>query len=333
MRSDPLAGLTTVVRELSGADQVDDVLKIATHAAVDLLDAEHASVRLCARDESLRPVARAGACADDPPPSFAKGQGLIGWAALTGRVARVGDVGADHRFVDNPKRGFEVRSVMSIPIVGGARVMGVFSMSAAERDVFSASHENLGVVIAHCLSQSLRTAELERMATTDTLTKAFNRGYLIPALGSEMNRARRESKTFSVLLMDLDFFKGVNDRFGHGIGDSVLQQFANVVRGCVRSFDVLIRRGGEEFMLVMPGTTTEEAWLVAERIRAFLAAHPLRVETTLSVPQTVSIGLASWDGQETPRELDERADVAMYEAKHRGRNRIVVAPRQALWSN
>lgn len=322
-----------MVRELANADQVDDVLKIATEAAVDMLDAQHASVRLCTHDESLRPVARAGAAADQTPPSFSKGQGLIGWAALTGRVARVGDVSADDRFFENPRRGFAVRSVLSIPIASGAQVMGVFSMSAEQANAFSDAHENLGVVIAHCLSQSLRAAELERMATTDTLTRAFNRSFLIPSLGSEMNRARRDGKTFSVLLMDLDFFKGVNDRFGHAIGDGVLQQFADVVRGCVRSFDLLIRRGGEEFLLVMPGTTTEDAWLVAERVRAFLAAHPLRVESTLSIPQTVSIGLATWDGQETPRELDERADIAMYEAKHRGRNRIVVAPRQALWSN
>ena len=109
-------------------------------------------------------------------------------------------------------------------------------MSAERANAFSDAHENLGVVIAHCLSQSLRAAELERMATTDTLTRAFNRSFLIPSLGSEMNRARRDGKTFSVLLMDLDFFKGVNDRFGHAIGDGVLQQFADVVRGCVRSF-------------------------------------------------------------------------------------------------
>ena len=333
MTTDPLAELTAVVRELSNADQVDDVVKIATRAAVDVLDAQHASVRLCETDESLRPVARAGVCADDPPPSFSKGQGLIGWAALTGRVVRVGDVEADDRFLENPDRGYPVRSVMSIPIVGGARVMGVFSMSAEARDAFSVAHENLGVVIAHCVSQSLRSAEYQRMATTDTLTKAFNRRHLIPALGGEMNRARRDGKTFCVLLMDLDFFKGVNDRFGHGVGDSVLQQFADVVRGCVRSFDVLIRRGGEEFMLVMPGTTADEAWLVAERVRAFLSSHPLRVETTISIPQTVSIGLASWDGQETPRELDERADLAMYEAKHRGRNRIAVASRPGALPN
>lgn len=333
MRSDALAGLTSVVRELSDADEVDDVLKIAAEAAVDLFDAGHASVRLCARDENLLPVARAGACADDPPPSFAKGQGLIGWAALTGQVARVGDVFADDRFVENPHRGFAVRSVLAIPIVDGARVMGVFSMSAPDVDAFSVEHENLGVVIAHCLSQSIRTAELQRMATTDALTRAFNRGYLLPSMDAEMNRARREGKTFSVLLMDLDSFKAVNDRFGHAIGDTVLQQFADIVRGCVRSFDALIRRGGEEFMLVMPGTTADEAWLVAERIRAFLAAHPRRVDPSLSVPQTVSIGVASWDGHETPRELDERADVAMYQAKHRGRNRTVVAPRQPQWSN
>lgn len=333
MHGDPLAGLSSVVRDLSGTDDPEDALQIATDAAVRLLDAEHASIRLCARDESLRSVARTGVGAKRPPPAFTKGEGLLGWVALTGQIARVPEVAADTRFVDHPSRGFAVRSVMSVPIVGGARIMGVYSMSSPMAGRFCDEHENVATVVAHCLSQSLRTAELERMATTDVLTRAFNRAYLMPALASEMNRSRRDGKTFSVLLMDLDYFKLVNDRHGHAIGDSALQRFADVVRGCVRNFDVLVRRGGEEFMLVMPGTTADEAWLVAERVRAFLEAHPLRVEATLSIPQTVSVGLATWDGRETPQDLDERADVAMYEAKHRGRNRIVVAPRQALWSN
>jgi diguanylate cyclase (GGDEF)-like protein len=125
--------------------------------------------------------------------------------------------------------------------------------------------------------------------------------------------------------MDLDHFKSVNDLHGHAVGDRVLCRFVDAVRGCVRSFDLIVRRGGEEFELVMPNTGPVEGYRVAERIRAKLASEPLVVRDDLAVHQTVSIGLATWDGHESAEALDQRADQAMYEAKRRGRNRTVTA--------
>lgn len=333
MRSDAVSGLSAVVRELAGADEIDLALKVATDAAVALLDADHASIRLCSGEDELRSVARSGVGSDRPPPPFTKGQGVLGWAAMTGKIARVCDATRDPRFRDTPARGFDVRSVMSVPIVDGARVLGVLSMSKAACDAFDEGHESLAVVLAHCVGQAIRTAELEQLATTDALTRAFNRSYLLPCLRAEMNRARREGKTFSVLSMDLDWFEEVNDRFGHATGDLLLRLFAEVVRGCVRDLDILVRSGGEEFVLVMPGTTADEAWIVAERIRGFLQKHPLRVGPSLAIPQTVSIGVAAWNGSEDPSALDERAEVALYEAKHHGRNRVIVAPKPAVLAN
>ena len=141
-----------------------------------------------------------------------------------------------------------------------------------------------------------------------------------------MNRARRNNGSMSVLLMDLDKFKAVNDEHGHAVGDQVLCRFVDAVRSCVRSMDLIVRRGGEEFELVMPDTGADEGYRVAERIRERLASSPLVVRDNLVVRQTVSIGLATWDGAETPAALDMRADNAMYEAKRSGRDRIVVAP-------
>jgi two-component system, cell cycle response regulator len=333
VRSEALAGLSAVVRELAGANDIDLALKIATDAAVALLDADHASIRLCSGEEHLRSVARSGVGSDRPPPPFSRGQGVLGWTAMTGQLARVDDAHADPRFRDTPDRGFEVGSVLAIPLVDGSRILGVLSMSKAQPHGFADVHENMGVVLAHCASQVIRAAELEQLATTDSLTRAFNRGYLIPCLAAEMNRARRSGTSFSVLLMDLDRFKDVNDRYGHGVGDALLRLFSEIVRGCVRDIDVLIRRGGEEFVLVMPETTAEEAWIVAERLRSFLHKHPLRVGPSLAIVQTASIGIATWDGIEGAAELDERADRAMYDAKHRGRNRVMVAPKLATLSN
>lgn len=317
-----------MVRELTSADEIERSLHIATDAAISLLQAEHASIRLCIPDR-LQPVARSGAGLEDDPPTFRRGQGVMGWVAATGQVARVADVHSDPRFCAVPRRGFAVRSVLSVPILSGERVVGVLSMSNQRPGAFELQHEHTAFVLGQLAGQALRAAELERLATTDVLTHAFNRSFLMPALVQEMNRAERDGRTFSVLLMDLDRFKRVNDQYGHAVGDAVLRRFADVVRACVRNFDVLIRRGGEEFQLVMPGTTEEEAAYAAERIRSHLEAHPVRLGA-LEIDQTVSIGVAAWNGREDATELDERADRAMYEAKRLGRNRIAVAPRPGL---
>jgi diguanylate cyclase (GGDEF)-like protein len=131
-----------------------------------------------------------------------------------------------------------------------------------------------------------------------------------------------------VALLDLDNFKLVNDAHGHAVGDAVLRGFADRVREVVRRQDVLVRRGGDEFVLIMPETGEAAARLAAERIRARLAAGPLDCGDGVHVAQTVSIGVVTWDGNEEPTSLEQRADAAMYEAKRRGRDQIAVAARR-----
>jgi diguanylate cyclase (GGDEF)-like protein len=124
-----------------------------------------------------------------------------------------------------------------------------------------------------------------------------------------------------VLLLDLDHFKRVNDRHGHAVGDELLRAFADLARRVVRSSDVLVRRGGEEFVLIMPNTRECHALLVAERLRKRVASNPLLSREGLRVEATISVGVASWNGSESAEALDHRADLAMYEAKQCGRNR------------
>jgi two-component system, cell cycle response regulator len=128
----------------------------------------------------------------------------------------------------------------------------------------------------------------------------------------------------SLLYMDLDHFKRINDRFGHAMGDVVLRTFADRVRRCVRRIDVLVRRGGEEFVLIMPQTGATQALATATRIQQTLQQEPIAIGGT-SVRQTVSIGVATWDNRETPDALESRADHAMYRAKRLGRDRVIVA--------
>src|SRR5262249_9086817 len=163
------------------------------------------------------------------------------------------------------------------------------------------------------------------LAVFDDIQVAFNHRYLAPRLVEEMERASRAGGDVSLLYMDLDHFKRVNDDHGHAVGDAVLRMFADRVRRAVRRVDVLIRRGGEEFVLIMPQTGATQAHATGTRIQHTLHVDPFEIEGSPPIQQTVSIGVATWDKRETPEQLERRADAAMYEAKRLGRDRVVVA--------
>ena len=300
-------------------------LRQVTDAALRLFKADHASIRLCGPDGRLDVGARSGVGCELPPLPFCQGQGLLGWVAQTGQLVRVGDSALEPRFFDRRERGFAVGSVLSVPVRSGERTVGVLSVSCAERDAFTPEDESIAQLLAGAAAQALRTAELHTLALTDSQTLAYNRRYLAPRLCEEMERAQRHAAPLSVLLMDLDHFKRVNDAHGHAVGDRVLRAFADLVRACVRAVDVVVRRGGEEFVLIMPATDEIQARLVAERVRKRVGGQPMYAGKGSSIDQTVSIGVASWNGRETPESLEERADLAMYEAKRRGRDRVVSA--------
>jgi two-component system, cell cycle response regulator len=322
--SESFEAFAAMTQQLLDAQDRDARLQIVADAALKFTPADHASVRL-SQGERLHVGARSGVGSDRPPPGFRKGQGVLGWVAQTGRPARIADSKRDPRFTPNDKRGFEVGSLVSVPILRRGETLGVFSLSAPDRDAFSPQDEMLATLLAQSAAQALITSTLEAAAITDAQTLAFNHSHLLPRLRQEMERALRRREPLSVLLIDLDHFKRVNDRHGHVVGDLLLRVFADKARESVRSCDVLVRRGGEEFVLIMPGTHEDEARIVGERMRETLAAGPMNLRDGVSVHQTVSIGVATWDGCEPPEVLDERADLAMYEAKRLGRNRVVTA--------
>jgi two-component system, cell cycle response regulator len=309
---------------------VQSSLQRVADTALQVISADHASVRLCSPDGRLEVAARSGVGSDRPPPPFRTGQGILGWVAETGRVARIGDSLSEPRFVERRERGYAVGSVLSLPLRGGSSTLGVLSVSSPARDAFGEEDEAVGQILASAATQALRTAELRQLALTDSQTLAYNRRYLLPRLRQEMERALRHGEPLSLMLLDLDHFKHVNDQYGHAAGDAVLAAFADRVRGSVRAVDVMFRRGGEEFVLIMPTTDEHQALVVAERVRSRLAEEPLQARRGLLLTQTVSIGVATWDGRETAESLEERADLAMYEAKHLGRNRVLVARNGSL---
>lgn len=172
-----------------------------------------------------------------------------------------------------------------------------------------------------------------RMATLDEGTGAFNRKYLFDMLKQEVARARRSQRPLSLVMLDLDHFKAVNDNWGHGAGDIVLRECCGRLRDTLRESEVLCRAGGEEFVVLLPGSTAAQAIELAERLRRIVADQPFVLRQPepakprhVCHPQTVSLGVAEWaatmaDGQA----LLDLADQRLYRAKHGGRNRVVGA--------
>lgn len=167
-------------------------------------------------------------------------------------------------------------------------------------------------------------AELRRLATVDSLTGLANRRHFMELVESEAARARRYRRPLSLLVIDADHFKRINDTHGHPAGDEVLKAFAEVGRATLRRTDTLGRLGGEEFAVLLPETDLDGAQLLAERLRTRLARHTVRYDNR-SIVFTISVGGATWspdDGAVEP--LFKRADDALYEAKRTGRNRVVM---------
>jgi diguanylate cyclase (GGDEF)-like protein len=168
--------------------------------------------------------------------------------------------------------------------------------------------------------------DLEALATIDFLTGVYNRRHFEALAGTEFARAHRYMRPLSVLMIDVDHFKDVNDRLGHAAGDIVLRDIAALCRANIRESDVLARVGGEEFAIMLPETTQSAAAQFAERLRAQIGRNGLSIFGE-KVRVTVSIGVAGC-APNTPgtQDLLRRADQALYDAKNAGRNKVAVAP-------
>lgn len=324
---EPLGVLLDLTRRLVEEQSLEDALQHVTDAALRLLPVRHASIRVLDESRSdLLSGARSGAGRHAAPLTFRPGEGVAGWVAQHGRAARIDDARADPRFIRRPGQGFRIRSIMAVPLWSAGGVVGVLAATSPAPGVFGPRDENLALLLANCAVPAIERARLERLAVTDHHTMAFNRRYLLPRIRREMADARRNVTPLGLLLMDLDHFKRVNDRHGHPAGDRVLRAFADLVRATTRRRDVLVRRGGEEFVLVMPSAGRRETLAVAQRIRRTTAATPFEVAPGAIVRQTVSIGVATWNRREDAEAFEARADAALYEAKRAGRNRVRVAP-------
>jgi len=225
--------------------------------------------------------------------------------------------------------GVAVDRLLAVPVRGRENESGVIWVLEDEPPFDESELDRARIVAGHA-SLSLRNAEqyhrAKERAFVDDVTELYNVRYLLLATEHEIRRAERYDGALSVLFLDLDRFKRVNDEHGHLVGSRALRQLGQVLAGCVRQVDTLARYGGDEFTILLVDTALDDALAVAERIRATVAATPFEAARGQSVELSISIGVASYPVHGRSREaLLDLADKAMYRAKSAGRNRVCSA--------
>jgi diguanylate cyclase (GGDEF)-like protein len=207
-----------------------------------------------------------------------------------------------------------------------AALRAALAQSLGECEKLRQQHANQRQLIDALELTRADNRRLEALATTDPLTRTLNRRALHDRLERELDRARRFRSVFSVLLLDADNFKLINDREGHLVGDGVLRQLAALLEEDARSIDVVARYGGEEFAVILPETTPEGALTFSERLRERIRAYGFDAGAARPLHMTVSIGVTSYPHAdiETVDDLLARADEALYRAKAGGRDRVCV---------
>lgn len=176
---------------------------------------------------------------------------------------------------------------------------------------------------AMCEKLEKQNASLVELAHYDGLTKLANRQYLDEHLESLFDGSRKSDTEFSLLMIDLDFFKKVNDTYGHTVGDKVLEQAAQYMKLLFRSSDFLARYGGEEFLVILPHVSLEQAEIIAQRTKEYFEAHPMKIQDEEEIVITISVGITQTTEEDISAEqVVQRGDEALYCAKKKGRNRV-----------
>ena len=244
-------------------------------------------------------------------------------------------MGCDHQLLFPQATG--IRSVALIPLRRQDRLQGSLNFGSVDERRFSRHLgtdflAHLGVIASFAIENAVNRARLVRSGLTDFLTGWHNRRYLHARLKEELARAQRQGTGLTCLLIDVDRFKQINDEHGHLAGDVALREAAQRVDAHIRGSDAAARFGGDEFVVLAPGISAEQAAVLAERIRGAVCDPPLELPDGAKVTLTVSIGIASIalsrdesDLKAASERLLAEADSALYRAKQRGRNRVEVA--------
>jgi diguanylate cyclase (GGDEF)-like protein len=268
-----------------------------------------------------------------------KGEGIAGWVAENNRPLLVADVHADPRFAsrfDKTSR-FQTKTILCVPLTFKGRVLGVIELVNGEGDgPFGEEDLRILATVAEFSAIAIENAQnfqkVQELTVLDDHTGLFNSRHLRRTLEQEIVRATRFGHPVSLVFFDLDRFKQVNDSHGHQAGSRVLAEVGKLLLGTLRSTDVPVRYGGDEFVLLLPETSKDQAVEAANRIRSEIAGAQFLADAPFGpVRITASLGVATFpDDAQTPEALIARADTAMYVVKQGRRDGVLAAAPTAL---
>ncbi len=323
-----------VNKTLTSTLELNDILTAIMKKAKKLIKAETWSVYLLDKETgelvSEKAASGKGAKRRTKKHRVKPGQGIAGWVAHEGLPVVIPDVSCDARFCQGTAQsaGRKTKSLICVPIKRDGSVIGVIEVvKRTKTEHFTKEDLNLLMRLVDHAALAIERASLyQKMAelsVTDDLTKLFNTRYLNRTLEIEISRADRHLSSLSVIFMDIDHFKVINDNFGHLTGSKLLVEMGQLLIKGLRTVDIVARYGGDEFVIVLPQTAPSAAVMIAERIRKTIEKNIFLRKEGYSLNLTASFGVASYPESATSKEdLLRIADEAMYRVKYQTRNGV-----------
>lgn len=318
--------LFEIGKSFGSSEGADSLLSDISARVCGLMSADACSIMLLdlAKGRLLGKAAHGLKRSDLRGLTFRLGEGVAGWVAEHGEPALIDDARTDSRFVLLPGSSQKIRGMACVPLIARGHVVGVLTVTSKRIAAFTDSVIEVLQFIASTIALDLENVRLLRLSITDTLTGAYNREVLHERLPMEIAAADKASTPLAVAMVDIDHFKAVNDRFGHPVGDGVLAEVVGRIKAAIRTGDILIRYGGEEFLVLLPDTDATTGLEIAERMRARISDGPFFADDQ-EITIRASVGVAERRPGESAVDLCGRADAALYAAKRKGRDRAEVA--------
>jgi len=326
-RAEQLEAINAVARQTTAVLDLDELLTVVCQLLLEWFRIDHVAV-LMAEGEALRVRAFEGRLTPKVAMGsrLAPGAGLASKALTQGKSIIANDV--HDRNIEAYIAGFvETQSEMCVPLIFLGEKLGVLALDSARKEAFDTDDiqplESVADICAAAIQNANYFERMKQLAYVDGLTGIHNRRYFEMRIIDELERASRFQGRMSVIMVDIDHFKRLNDEFGHLLGDEVLRSVSAILKQPLRKSDLVCRYGGEEFAVIVPETSGENAMTVAEKLRRQVEDHHFP-----GVPRqvTISCGVADYPTHGRTRdELVAAADGALYVAKQAGRNRVIAA--------
>jgi len=331
--------LYTLSKDLNFSTELDDFFNKSALFFKDALEIEAFCLLLIDDESKELKVVKA----DDNTFELVKdvtykiGEGISGIVARTGESMVIQDVNKEERFTYYKGRMLDIGSFMSLPLkLNDGSVIGVLNVHKKETHSFKEEDEALYCTIANSMAHTIERLRLyekaQKLSMFDDLTSLYTRRHFLECIQRECNKAKRYRDSVSMILLDIDHFKYVNDTYGHPLGDEVLKRVADLLKVSVRHGDVIARYGGEEFAILLPGTNKDGATITAEKIKNTVEKTPiLKLDNERVEKITITAGVASYpeDGESVDK-IIASADKYMYIGKEAGRNRVINAAVEKL---